>query len=194
MTLKYRRLIILFVTCLLNLSATSSVLFTIDSPNHHSALDVQSSFPRSLESYQDSDAKGVIEIIQQRIQEEPFNLVATILFLLAIIHTFLASKITSISHRLQHEHQEQISRSEREEGSVNIKAETLHFLGEVEVIFGLWLIPLIISIIIFYDWTSAVNYFHDKVDLCVCSSALCLPDSPLRLLLYVNQVSRCCDG
>ncbi len=81
-----------------------------------------SSFPRSIESYGDADFESVFEIIMHRIEEEPFNLLATIIFLLAIIHTFLGSKITSISHRLQQKHQEKIKLGEKVEGSVSIKA------------------------------------------------------------------------
>ena len=53
--------------------------------------DVSSSeFPRSLDSYHDADFESISEIIKHRIDLEPFNLVAAIIFILAIIHTFMA--------------------------------------------------------------------------------------------------------
>ncbi len=121
-------------------------------------------FPRSLESYDDGHLQGTLEVLQHRIGADPFNLVATVVFLLAIIHTFMASKISTTSHRLQHEHQEKILEGEAKEGSVDMKAELLHFLGEVEVIFGLWLIPLVLAIVYFHGSSSAIHYFKDSVD------------------------------
>lgn len=51
------------------------------------------------------------------------ELVGTILFALAITHTFLVSKFQAIAHRYP-------------EGSIG--ENLLHFLGEVEVVFGIW--------------------------------------------------------
>ena len=128
--------------------------------------DVSSSeFPRSLDSYHDADFESISEIIKHRIDLEPFNLVAAIIFILAIIHTFMASRLTNLSHKLRYAHADRIREGEADEGSVNLKAEVLHFLGEVEVVFGLWLVPLIVGIIVFYDWSAVANYFDSKVDM-----------------------------
>ena len=43
-------------------------------------------FPMSLESYDDAHLESIPQILLHRIRTEPFNLIATILFLLAIIH------------------------------------------------------------------------------------------------------------
>ena len=43
-------------------------------------------------------------------------------------------------------------------------AEVMHFLGEVEVVFGLWAIALMIAIIAFYDWSTAVHYLGETVN------------------------------
>ena len=40
-------------------------------------------------------------------------------------------------------------------------AETLHFLGEVEVIFALWGLPLVAAIMLSKDWQTAVRYLND---------------------------------
>ena len=62
-------------------------------------------FPRPLESYGDSGSVDVWSVVVTRAFAEPFNLVATIIFLLAIIHTFLAPKILGLSHRIQHDYE-----------------------------------------------------------------------------------------
>ena len=43
-------------------------------------------------------------------------------------------------------------------------AELLHFLGEVEVIFGLWAVPLTIAIVGSHGWGTAVHYLNDTVN------------------------------
>ena len=61
------------------------------------------SFPKPVEEYHDEQIPGITAKLIQRIQAEPFNLVGTLIFLGAIIHTFLASKFMLIAHRLEHE-------------------------------------------------------------------------------------------
>jgi hypothetical protein len=122
-------------------------------------------FPPSLASYDDAHLESIPQILQHRIQKEPFNLIATIIFLLAVIHTFMASKLMTISHRRQQRHAERISSGEADERSVDLGAEVLHFFGEVEVVFGIWLIPLIVAITSFHGWSSNVHYIHDGVNL-----------------------------
>src|SRR5215468_11011819 len=60
-------------------------------------------FPKPVEEYHDEQIPGIAAKLVQRIQAEPFNLVGTLIFLGAIIHTFLASKFMLIVHRLEHE-------------------------------------------------------------------------------------------
>jgi hypothetical protein len=107
-------------------------------------------FPRPLESYHDAGNPDVWTVLVSRMLAEPFNLVATVIFLLAIIHTFLAPKILGLSHRIQQAYeaelreihgpdlQETIPHHLRQ----SIPAAILHFLGEVEAVFGIWVIPL----------------------------------------------------
>ena len=45
---------------------------------------------------------GLSDILKARIQEDPFNLAATIIFICAILHTFMASMFLKISHKLEH--------------------------------------------------------------------------------------------
>ena len=38
------------------------------------------------------------------------------------------------------------------------------FLGEVEVVFGIWAVALVLAIVLFYDWSTAANYISHKVN------------------------------
>ena len=121
-------------------------------------------FPRSLDSYHDSDLKSITAILKHRIQEGPFNLVATLIFFCAIIHTFLTGKLMAIAHRWEHEHEQKIKKGLVDKESVHHRAELFHFLGEVEVVFGLWVIALVAAIFFFYDWQTVVNYIAYEVN------------------------------
>ena len=68
-------------------------------------------FPPSLDSYDDADVRGIGAILLHRIAQEPFNLVASLIFLCAIIHTFLTSKFLSIANRWNHKHRQQKEQS-----------------------------------------------------------------------------------
>ena len=120
------------------------------------------SFPRVLETY--ADVGGLWPTLRNRVSEEPFNFVATLIFLLAIVHTFLTSKFMAIAHRLDHAHQAKIERGEANRDSVAHSARVLHFLGEVEVVFGLWAAVLMVAIAAFHDWGTAIHYVGDTVN------------------------------
>ena len=124
--------------------------------------DQAHSFPRSLESYEVVD--GIWATLKNRASAEPFNVAATLIFLLAIIHTFLTSRFTTISHRWAHEHEKKIARGEAIRTSVPARAELFHFLGEVEAVFGIWAVVLICTICAYYDWGAAVQYIGYKVN------------------------------
>ncbi len=113
-------------------------------------------FPPPLASYDDGDTSNVWTVLVHRVQVEPFNLVSTVIFLLAIIHTFFAPKILKLSHQVQHRHEEKLKAIHGDDLGEkvphrfhqSIPAAILHFLGEVEAVFGIWVIPLAIAIVI----------------------------------------------
>jgi Na+/H+ antiporter NhaD/arsenite permease-like protein len=124
-------------------------------------------FPLPLHAYADREMPSVLAILRHRIEVEPFNLVATVIFLLAIVHTFLATKFMHLAHRWRDEHAAKIrARRNTEESAalegsvdpVSFKAEIMHFLGEVEAIFGIWVVPLLVAITIFKGWPAAEHY------------------------------------
>lgn len=112
-----------------------------------------------------AEMTGIWEKISYRASEQPFLVVASLIFLLAIIHTFFAVPLTKYSHKLQHEHDVKIRREKEAAGEsakaddmVSFKATFFHFLGEIEAIFGLWVIALIAAIIGFYDVDTVKSY------------------------------------
>ena len=129
-----------------------------------------SAFPLPLDQYHDPAGAGVLEILRHRAGVEPFNLVVTAIFVLAIVHTLLASRFLRIAHRWRDEHRERLGRSRAASqelpgarAPVSFKAEMLHFLGEVEAIFGIWVIPLLIAFQIWKGWPAAQDYISHHV-------------------------------
>ncbi|MDR1906702.1 MAG: putative Na+/H+ antiporter [Puniceicoccales bacterium] len=106
-------------------------------------------FPIPLEAYGTPNAtEGLLQILLSRMEIAPFNLFATLIFFLAIIHTFFAPYFSNLAHRFH-----------RNTPKDKMLATLFHFLGEVEVIFSLWIIPLAITIFAFYDWHAITTYF-----------------------------------
>ena len=128
-------------------------------PSHDNS---ESAFPRPLDSYEHVD--GVWATLKDRVNEEPFNLIGTLIFLCAIIHTFLASRFMNLSHKWEHEHVERKKRGEVPRESVHHRAELFHFLGEVEAVFGIWAIALAAAMGIYFDWHTVVDYIGYKVN------------------------------
>ena len=121
-------------------------------------------FPRDLESYNDADLDSIWAILKNRVQQEPFNLIATLIFFLAIVHTFMTGRFMVVAHKWEHAHAEKIKSGAADRDSVHPGAELFHFLGEVEAVFGIWAIALVVAIIGFYDWETMVNYISYKVN------------------------------
>jgi hypothetical protein len=128
--------------------------------------------PLPLHQYADGDRTNLLEIFRHRIAMDPFNLVASIIFLLAIVHTFLATKFMHLAHQWRDEHAAVLSarKTSPESASlkgakepVSFKAEAMHFLGEIEAIFGIWVIPLFIAFTIFKGWGTAERYISHNV-------------------------------
>ncbi|MEJ2284230.1 MAG: putative Na+/H+ antiporter [Desulfobacterales bacterium] len=121
-------------------------------------------FPPSLESYHDAGVDSIIAILKNRVHQVPFNLIGTIIFFCAIVHTFLTGKFMAIAHRWQHDHEEKKRQGQADKHSVHHGAELFHFLGEVEAVFGLWAIALAAAIFFFYDWNTLTNYIVYNVN------------------------------
>ena len=126
-------------------------------------------FPRPLSEYGDAEIRSVPEILKPRARVEPFNVIASVIFALAIIHTFLAKRFMSLAHRWRDEHEAEVRKRGRtpragEPQEVSFKAVAMHFLGEVEAIFGIWVVPLLIALTFFKGWPAAENYVSHSVN------------------------------
>ena len=119
-------------------------------------------FPAPLEAYPAVDG-GIWATLAARIDQVPFNAVATGIFAAAIVHTFLAARFSKLAHDYQHRHD-----ARRRAGglapSPSVVAELLHFVGEIEVIFGLWAIVLLAAVTMSMGWDTAKHYFNDTVN------------------------------
>jgi hypothetical protein len=154
-----RRSIAIFIA-LLFLFGCYFAIETASAADHEATAAIE--FPADLESYGDA-GRPIFERLGARIATDPFNLVGTLIFLLAVCHTFLCNKFTATAHRLEHEHVEKLKKGEVPRTSVSHKARLMHFLGEVEVVFGLWAVALLFGVVVFFDWNTAVDYVSHKV-------------------------------
>ena len=123
------------------------------------------SFPLPLDAYRDGHLSGIGEILIHRIRREPLNLVVTVLFVCAVVHTFLAGKFRSFAHRLSEKHRKKQSAQDWPFAytgdvvpQVSFMAVLFHFLGEVEVIFGLWVFPLFWIVAFYYGVGASIGY------------------------------------
>lgn len=119
---------------------------------------LDSTFPKNISSYNDSNLSNIWEILVHRVEVEPFNLVATLIFFGAIIHTFFSSYILKLAHKLEENHREKIRSGKKDRNEIHMGSRLLHFLGEVETVFGLWTIALGLAITSFYNWETFVDY------------------------------------
>jgi Putative Na+/H+ antiporter len=124
-------------------------------------------FPLPVGSYHDQQIPSIFEKLAHRVQHEPLNLVATIIFVAAIIHTFLTAQFRKIAHRYQRRYDaiEELlpataspPDSGKERDKLIFRAQLFYFMGEVEAVFGIWLVPLFVAIIAFHGWSTMVNY------------------------------------
>ncbi len=125
--------------------------------------EIAAQFPRNLSDYPVLAGQGLFELLRSRAEADPINAVATLIFILAVIHTFVASRFTSASHHLQQRHNARMAAAGLPLRP-SVAADAMHFLGEIEVVFGLWAVPLLIAIIGTHGWTTATHYVNDGVN------------------------------
>ena len=124
-------------------------------------------FPLHIHSYGDAQITDLWNILKHRVEVNPFNLIATLIFFCAIIHTFMATRFERLAGFFKKKHKNMLIASGRENEvntSVCFKSELCHFFGEIEAIFAIWLVPLVIVIIYFFGWKSLVGYIDGKVN------------------------------
>lgn len=129
-----------------------------------------SRFPTPLHEYDKQEEKLGIsstwDKIVYRAKADPFNWAVSLLFLCAIIHTFMAGKFEALSHRLAERHKRKLKQEKfrvqhpEERLPTCFWSTVFHFLGEVEAVFGMWIIPfmfLCINFHTFHDFKMYIN-------------------------------------
>jgi len=121
-------------------------------------------FPPPLDSYAGEQGMGLVDVLRGRIRAEPLNLVASLLFLGAILHTFVAPRIAALAHRLEHRPPRDYDRDgvvephELPLDRKSFRSEMLHFLGEIEAVFGIWVVPLLAVIGVRKGWDTVESF------------------------------------
>ena len=124
-------------------------------------------FPLPVDGYDDQQIPSLFGKLIGRVQREPLNLVATIIFFAAIIHTFLTAQFRKIGHRYQQRYEAIENLLHNTDGPANpgkehdkliFRAQFFQFMGEVEAVFGVWLVPLFLGIVGFHGWSTMVDY------------------------------------
>ena len=133
-------------------------------PDLGGGMSQYAAFPRPLQTYPAVDG-GAWAVIKARAVAEPFNVAATVIFVLAILHTFACGWFTRLAHRFEHLHQEELKSREAPDDEhpdavpeVSFLGTLFHFLGEVEAVFGLWMIALVAAATHYYSWTDFKLY------------------------------------
>ena len=129
-------------------------------------------FPLPLESYPPFSSGGVAATLADRIRADPFNLVASIIFLLAIVHTFLTPVFRHWARQAEARMKAATNLTRvplfdddgKEVAEVSFAGQILHFLGEVEAVFGIWAVILGIAIVLTKSWGTAVDYIGHQVN------------------------------
>src|SRR5246127_404084 len=145
------------------------ILFALGAVGKAATLSSETdpSFPTPLSHYHDGAIPNTIDRLIHRVQVDPFNLVATIIFFCAITHTFLTSVFTKAAHRFEHEFTALESQEldpelgkvvARRRDKLQFRAQLFGFLGEVEAVFGIWLVPLFLAIVTMKGWTALIDY------------------------------------
>ena len=104
------------------------------------AMTAAPPFPVPLDAYPAVD--GLWGTLAARLHQDPFNGIATAIFLLAILHTFVTARVAAWAHDVQRRQDERLE-SAGEAKRPSVRAELLHLLGEVEVVFGIWAVVLL---------------------------------------------------
>jgi Putative Na+/H+ antiporter len=134
-------------------------------------LPAEGDFPLPLAQYPPASSRGLLATLAERVHADPFNLVATAIFILAIGHAFLTPWIRQWARRFEASHRPAAAGGRpatpgegEERPEMTFGGQLLHFLGEVEVVFGLWAVVLAIAIAFAKGGGTALDYLGHRVD------------------------------
>lgn len=138
-----------------------AIISTFAFAGTHSIEESSSSFPMDEESYEDSELEDIGKILVKRVEKVPFNAAATLIFIMAIIHTMCTSYFKKLENKALEKYEVLKSEGKVPKESHSIGAGLLHLLSEVEVVFGIWSVALGIAIASFYDWQTFSDYINN---------------------------------
>lgn len=153
---KKRYLSYTYITLIL--LALTVAIFAVPAFGHDTVQTSEDAFPRPESSYEESDSEYILEILKGRVATEPFNLLALIIFICAIIHTLMSSYFIKKAHNKELYYKELIHQGLVDKNSHSISAGMYHLLGDVEVVFGIWAVALGLCISLFYSWETFVGF------------------------------------
>ncbi|MCH9626004.1 MAG: hypothetical protein S4CHLAM123_11910 [Chlamydiales bacterium] len=88
----------------------------------------------------------------------PFQIASTLIFVCAIIHMFLTPSLYDLSIKLGKKKELFPERWKH----YHFLSEIIYLLSEVEVVFGIWLIPLLIVFSLLVGWSEATAYINSR--------------------------------
>jgi len=151
-----------FSAFLLPASAASDVEPAYAAEEYGLSKDQDAVFPLPLSTYDDTEEEswGMWERLKSRAGAQGgFNIVATLIFICAIFHTFLSGYFLEMAHHHEEKHKQIIAETGRSaagkpqedaKDDVSFKANLFHLLGEVEAVFGIWVIALAMAVLWFF--------------------------------------------
>lgn len=113
--------------------------------------------------YNDAHLSSIGIRLMHRVQMQPINLLFFLIFIFATIHTFIAHRFPALANKYEVGIRPYASGSHLDENTSTHRgfyAELFDFLGEVEVVFGIWCIPLFAAITFFYGWEAVLDYIN----------------------------------
>ncbi|MFI5335160.1 MAG: putative Na+/H+ antiporter [Opitutales bacterium] len=103
-------------------------------------------------------------LLKSRMAADPFHLVATVIFALAVLHTFFAGRIRHWAHRVEARHRARLASQPHDSEEVSFGGQLLHLFGEVEAVFGLWVLVLAVAMAVIKGPGTAMHYLGQGVD------------------------------
>ncbi len=87
-----------------------------------------------------------------------FQIISTIIFVLAIIHTFLTPPLYAYSQKFAILKEAYPKKWKH----YHFLSEAFYLLSEIEIVFGIWLIPLILFSILLQGWNPTLSYLNTR--------------------------------
>ena len=115
-------------------------------------------YPIALEDY--PQAPSLWDALRERVKIAPFNLYATAVFLCAVVHTFCYRYFVEIAHFIKNDSKGSgfFYLTDASDEARDIFSKIFHLLGEVEIIFAMWLVPLFAGFWYAYGWDGLSAY------------------------------------